>query len=330
MYCEIPEFTEPFKDALYDYVGFKRSIGHDYGKPILYRLREIDLFFKANGVTKPEITEDMFARWSKKRGEESNVNRRRRVGALIELSKFLASRDYENIYIGSLSGLPLVSRFVPYIFSRAEIDAIFGVLHKRIQDNPKNAEAATFSMMLCLYYGCGLRKTEAQKLTIGDFNSSVGSIKIMDSKNHASRLVLISDSIKQQLCDFCSRYRVGCGDESYLFANDDGTRFQDSKIYRNYSQTLTAAGIIPRESGKLPRIHDLRHTFCVHTLETMVQKGFDLYISLPLLVAYLGHKCIFETEYYLRLVDENFTSVTDASKRYSPSLYPEVGDICEE
>jgi len=330
MYYDIPEYTGPFKDALYNYVEYKRSLGHDYGKPILYRLREIDLFFKASGVANAEITEDMFELWSRKRDGESAVNRRRRVGALIEFSKFLVSRSYENIYIGTLSGLPPTIRFVPYIFSRVEIATIFDVLQQNIRSSPDDAEMATFAMMICLYYGCGLRKTEAQRLTVRDFNASAGSLRIMDSKNHASRLVLLSETITRQLADYCDRFRIGCSEESLLFTSGKGTMFSNGKLYGRYSRVLALAGISPRENGKLPRIHDLRHTFCVHTLETMVEKGFDLYVSLPLLVAYLGHNCIFETEYYLRLVDENFTDVTTASQNYAPSMFPKVGDLLEE
>ena len=56
----------------------------------------------------------------------------------------------------------------------------------------------------------------------------------------------------------------------------------------------------------------MRHAFCVHTLEQMQAKGFDLYTSLPLLSVYLGHKHITETEYYLRLVDECHSSMLDS------------------
>lgn len=67
----------------------------------------------------------------------------------------------------------------------------------------------------------------------------------------------------------------------------------------------------------------MRHTFCVHTLEQMQTKGFDLYTSLPLLSVYLGHKHVTETEYYLRLVEEYHDSVLDQVAKYCPSVFPE-------
>ena len=326
MYYKIPSCTGPLNEAIHEFVAFKRSQGYDYGKPILYRLREIDLFFKANGVIKAEIPENVFELWAKKRKDESAINHRRRTLVLIAFAKFMASRGYENIYVGDIAGKPPKTRFVPYIFTKDEISSIFAVLRNRTMLNPYDSESAAFSMMFCIYYGCGLRKAEAQKLTVGDIDTTIGSIRIMDSKNHVSRLVLMSESIRQQLFDYCTRFRFGCDKDALLFVQRNCSPFGNYKLYLYYKQVMVEAGISLRESGRLPRLHDLRHTFCVHTLEAMAQKGFDLYVSLPLLTAYLGHNCISETEHYLRLVDENFVSVTSASQKYAPGLFPKVGD----
>ena len=323
MYYKIPPCSGPFKDMIKEYVEYKRGLGYDYGKPMVYRLREIDLFFKQHGVTSVEVTEDMFLRWEKRRGKESVLNQRKRAGALIAFSKFLESRGFCNIYVGENAPEPH-DQFIPYIFSKAEIAAMFYVFRQRTVSG--NAETAAFAIMFCLYYGCGLRKAEAQNLRIRDINRNTGSICILNSKNHVSRLVVASEFVMRQVSGYIDRFCLNCAPDAYLFRDGKDGRFHDWKIYSIYRKTMLVAGIRPRESGRLPRLHDLRHTFCVHTLESLASKGFDLHTSLPLLVAYLGHKCISETEYYLRLVDANFTSVTDASRAYAPSLFPKVGD----
>ena len=48
--------------------------------------------------------------------------------------------------------------------------------------------------------------------------------------------------------------------------------------------------------------------------------GYDLYVALPLLVKYLGHKSITDTEYYLRLTKGNHIKITNASS----NLFPKV------
>lgn len=50
---------------------------------------------------------------------------------------------------------------------------------------------------------------------------------------------------------------------------------------------LWEAGI--SHSGHGPRIHDLRHTFCVHCLKRWVLSGKDILNLMPYLSAYLGH-----------------------------------------
>lgn len=53
----------------------------------------------------------------------------------------------------------------------------------------------------------------------------------------------------------------------------------------------------------------------------MEEKGFDLYASLPLLSTYLGHKGIVETEYYLKLVQEDANESIEKANSYLSNLY---------
>jgi integrase len=95
-------------------------------------------------------------------------------------------------------------------------------------------------------------------------------------------------------------------------------------LYRNFRKLLIEANIPKRLNGRYPRIHDLRHTFCVRTLENIINTGADLYTSISHLSTYLGHHSITDTEYYLRLVDEQFTDITSKSEAYSPDLFPKL------
>jgi integrase len=325
-YCRLPEYTGPFSRPILDFIEYKRGLGYDYGKPIVYRLREMDLFFAAHRVTGVAVSEEMFDRWVVLRDGESETNRRRRANVLIAFSKFLRSRGYEDVFVGELPVKTCRSKLAPYIFTKPEIAAVFDAAGARADANPKRREYAAFVAMLSLYYGCGLRKTEAQELRMRDVDFGTGCIQVVNSKNHVSRIVVASESVRLLLDWYRIRHCARHNASDCVFWGDKSTRLNNSALYRIYRETLACAGIRARENGKLPRIHDLRHTFCVHTLESMAEKGFDLYVSLPLLVKYLGHKCISETEYYLRLVEENFTSVTEKSKAYAPTLFPKAGD----
>ena len=81
---------------------------------------------------------------------------------------------------------------------------------------------------------------------------------------------------------------------------------------------------IRKEDGSTPRVHDLRHTFAVHSLEKMVSEGKDIYCALPTLSTYLGHRGVESTEKYLRLTEESFRSIIDGMEIYYGGLFPEV------
>ncbi len=327
MYCQTPEFIGPFKDILPEYINYQRGLGYDYGKPIVYRLREMDIFFHEHGYTKPEITEEMYELWTAHKGDEKRINRTKRMSAINGLSKYLINSGHKNIYVGEPRRSVLKSDFIPYIFSEEEIQNLFSVLKEELNAESNRYDIATFVVLFSLYYSCGLRKSEAQHLLIRDVDLNTGKIRIMDGKNHMSRMIVASEPMRKQLSIYHGEYCIGNGADDFIFRNNNGGFFSEGKIYRIYKRILEKAGIPRRKGGQTQRIHDLRHTFCVRSLETMMKKGYDLYTSLPLLSTYLGHKHITETEYYLRLLDEHFGSITEMSNKYAPNLFPKADGI---
>ena len=82
-----------------------------------------------------------------------------------------------------------------------------------------------------------------------------------------------------------------------------------------FKKILGIAGISLHDQG--PRLHDLRHTFSVHSLAMMAEAGIDLYCSLPTLSTYLGHQSLEATNAYVRLTAEMY-----------PGLLKDVDLIC--
>jgi integrase/recombinase XerD len=64
------------------------------------------------------------------------------------------------------------------------------------------------------------------------------------------------------------------------------------------------AGLRPGPGGRLPRLHDLRHTFAVRCVIGWYRAGVDVDARLPLLSTYLGHTSPRETYWYLTGVPE--------------------------
>ena len=76
---------------------------------------------------------------------------------------------------------------------------------------------------------------------------------------------------------------------------------------------LQKCGILTPK-GKLPRIHDFRHSFAVNALLRWYRAGADVEAKLPLLATYLGHGSAVSTHYYLHFIEPLRTA---ASERFA-------------
>ena len=73
-----------------------------------------------------------------------------------------------------------------------------------------------------------------------------------------------------------------------------------------------------------PRIHDLRHTFAVHSLVQMGHNGMDLYTGLPILSACLGHRSLSSTEKYVRLTCMMYREFEKQCSPINAFVYPKI------
>jgi integrase len=216
--------------------------------------------------------------------------------------------------------------FTPYIFTKQEMQSIF-YYADRIGPNKNKFVNTPFvhPAVIRVLYGCGLRVGEALELVRNDVDLDNGVITIRNAKNNVSRLVPLSDSLREYLVYYDGR--VLRGSNPYFFPALHCERYSDVTIRNNFRRLLKNAGIGPLSTSLFPRLHDLRHTFCVHALEQMIAKGMDPYCSLPVLSIYLGHKGIESTEIYLRLTRQYFIDVLKYGEKDANLIFPEVGEL---
>ncbi len=325
----IPSFDGPFKDILPDYIRYKRSLGYKYSNKTVYLLKKMDSFFRINGYIEPTITRNMYEKWTCVcEGEAASTTKHRRI-AINGLIKYLISIGQKDIYNGTDDMRVFHDDFVPYIYTEDQIRDMFRVLEKQYALDPSYANGS-FLMMVRMFYCCGFRKTELLELELQDIDFPNGKITILHGKNNVSRIVVASDSLRDEMIEYKKRYFSYSNPDTKMFHGINTARYTDQTLYRRYQKLMKEAGIPKREDGKYPRIHDLRHTFCVRSLESMEKKGMDIYTTLPLLAKYLGHKHIRDTEYYLRFLDEHYDDVLDKATKYCPGLFPEIKEAQHE
>ena len=323
----IPEFHSHFKKELKDFIFYKRSSGYAYNKDTCDGLLRLDKFFVSLNTEEKIINQDIvdeWLLWCKSSNKEDTKSKY--FSNISKFCKYLRIMGYENIIQPESCNITYRSNFIPYIFSKEEINKMNKILLNKININEFN-NLTTFYILFNLYYCCGLRRSEALNLKLKHFNRDDKTLLIENSKNNTSRIIPLTD----KLFDLLSNYLdIRNSELEYIFISERNKKFNEQYVPKLFKRLLEEANIPLTYEGKHQRLHDLRHTFSVHTLKQMEEKGFDLYTSLPILSAYLGHKSIVETEYYLRLVKSENENVINKSKNYTKNLYGKKDKFYEE
>lgn len=312
----IPEFKSVFQDELRDMILYKRNSGLKYGRTNVDMCRKLDEFFIDIHLNEKIIDYKIYDQWMKTIKTFTTSTRLRFHSAISSFCEYLRINSYENIIQPETPNITYKSKFIPYIFNETEIDRIFKLLSKDISNNKDDVSRKYFYTLFCLFYGAGLRHMEALKLQKEDYNYETKTITINESKNNVSRLIPLTNSIAYHIEFFLDDVIEG-----YIFYPELTREQAKARDYYYFHSILKRAMIPVRYDGKRQRIHDLRHTFCINALKQMEDKGFDLYVSLAILSTYLGHKHIYETEYYLRMVKSEGEKVIDEAQNYMSILY---------
>jgi integrase/recombinase XerD len=315
------KFEGIYSQLLSRYIEFKRNLGYKFFDAE-YTYSLFDRFTIEYGETQIGITRKLAESWAKKRLNESDSTRYRRVMYLIHFSAFLNDMGYASHippYPNSYK-----STFVPYIFTRREMDALFHACDKLEQGSLMDSTVNVIPAMIRLMYGTGIRVGEAVNLKVKDVNLKEQFFVILNSKNGKERLVPFTGTV----ADACSQYRKSLTAEpeqdDYFFVKRNGRKCRPKTIYEWFRKALRNAGISHGGKGQGPRLHDLRHTFAVHSMAAMAESGLDLYYSLPVLSEYLGHQALEATDKYVRLTSEMYPGLLNDTNAICSYAFPEL------
>jgi integrase/recombinase XerD len=305
-----------YASYMMQFISFKRSLGYKFRAEYTYLL--FDRFTIKEQVSTVGLTKELADKWGQLRANESSQTRYHRVALVGQLSVYLNGLGIKS-YIPRLPKLHCT--YTPYIFSEDEIKSFF-VSCDRIQIGCKQFDTCVSIVptLFRLLYATGIRLCEALSLHDKDINLEDNYLIIKTSKNGKDRIIPLSESVSQT-CKEYKEYRdrhFGRSDNDYFLITHIGRPCPRRTAYNWFRRILLDAGISHGGRGQGPRIHDLRHTFSVHSFATMAKAGLDLYYSLPILSTYLGHQSLEATEKYVRLTSEMY-----------PDLLHDVNDICK-
>lgn len=307
------------------YVDYKRSLGFKM-EDTAERLSRFDALTIERHEKHVGISKELSDAWSQPLPMESDCNRYGRISLLRGFSTYLQLIGH-NSYISKLPKYK--STFTPHIFTKQEMEFIFRecdklFVHRHYMYSAKFAMPTLIRML----YGTGIRIGEALKLRHEDVNLYDGYIILRKCKNGQDRIVPLSLS----LCEVCKdyvfykqAYSTSIEPEAAFFTAPDGTSNKATTIYEIFRVVLFRAGISHGGRGHGPRLHDLRHTFCVNALVKMSEAGQDLYYSMPILMTYMGHQSLGATNRYVRLTEEMYPDLLQKVNEAYKYVFPEIG-----
>jgi len=213
-------------------------------------------------------------------------------------------------------------RALPHIYSRDELRRLLDPTTVEIsRRGAVQLDAVTFRTLLLLLYGAGLRFGEATRLTLADVDLPEAVLTIRSTKFYKSRLVPIGPQLAEVLNAYTAlRLRGGLaqGQDSFLLANRDGTQLASSTVQEAFDALRRIAGVHDTVGGRrVPRLHDLRHSFAVHSLTAWYRQGADVQRLLPMLSTYLGHADLEGTKVYLSMTPELLQQASMRFARYA-------------
>ncbi len=247
-------------------------------------------------------------------------HRENKYYALVGLWRYAVSRGHATHSPLPISEPKSPPRKPPYIYSHDELRRLLDPA--TVESTRRDAvqlDAVTFRTLLLLLYGAGLRFSEATGLRLADVDLVERVLTIRATKFYKSRLVPIGPQLATVLANYMRR-RGGLarGETSFLLANRDGTRLASSTVQAAFDALRRIAQVHRMAGGRQnPRLHDLRHSFAVHSLTAWYRQGADVQRLLPVLSTYLGHSDLEGTKVYLSMTPELLQQASLRFARYA-------------
>jgi integrase len=313
--------------TLFDkFILIKRGLGYVANETERI-LIQFDKYFFEENETNSGITKEQIEKWRSTLINDAPATIYHKHVILGQFCRFLRDMGYD-CYIPKLPNYPGKYYFIPYIFSDEEMKRVFDACDN-LHPFDKNKRTALFIIpsLIRLLYGTGIRIGEALSLKNKDIDFDHLCIYIRKSKNGEERLVPLSETLTEVLKQYVHyRNHVPIADisnrEKPFFVSPRGTAFERKCVYDRFRSILKKAGVPYFGGHKGPRLHDLRHTFAVHSLAMMAKSGLDLYYSLPLLSTFLGHKTLDATEQYVRLTSEMYSNILKDENGVCAHIFP--------
>jgi integrase len=193
-------------------------------------------------------------------------------------------------------GHATAKRRSPYIYTSEEITRLLCAAStlKPIRSFRPTMYATLFGLLA----STGMRIAEALALRLEDV--TIDGLIVRETKFQKSRLLPLHPTTKRALESYLIVRSKLAPAVDTLFVSTGGKPLPYNTVRGTFLQLLNRASLKGANSGRDPRIHDLRHTFAIRSLEECRHERDAVTHHILALSTYLGHAHVTDTYWYLQ------------------------------
>jgi len=314
------DFKSVFSEEMDQYLNCIVASGYKE-KSYYYHLRQFDRFCTEHGICQPVFSSQHATEWIQRKENEASTTHYSRINGIKQFLRYLNCKGYHVFVTRDISHTQ--TDFQPHIYTEDEITRYFHAVDT-YESSRNRKDAIQFPILFRLLYCCGTRINETLGIRKQDVDIDDGIIRLFETKNNCERYIVLSSELGELMKKYAEKCFYLLDDEQYIFTASNGGRLSGDIVYEYHRLFLQKAGIPYLGGGRGPRLHDWRHTFSVHSFKKMIDSGLDMYVALPILSTYLGHKTIYATEQYVRLTMSLYPYIEKRFKDKMDNVFSEV------
>ncbi len=282
-----------------DYLRLRRALGFKLEWPG-HLLPQLLAYHDAAGAS--TLTADLTIAWAQLPQGVQPLHWAHRLGAARGFAMYLKTID-------PATEVPPPPRDVfgahqrrppPYLWSDTDVCRLLEA-YRRLQPA---LQAATHETLFGLLSVAGMRLGEVIGLSRDDVDLATGVLTIREAKFGRSRLVPLHPSATKKLGSYvvCRDQLCPAPKSPRFFVSSKGRALTPDSVRTVFIRLTTELEL--RTAASKPRLHDLRHSFAVHTLIDWHRSGADCESQMASLSTYLGHVNPVGTYWYLSAAPE--------------------------
>lgn len=296
-------FRSSLGPKIASYLALKKALGRRFANET-FVLAGLDHFLVSQSAA-AALTPGRFAAWSITLAHLTPTVRRNRMRIVRNLCLYMR-RSAPGCFVPDASGFPaphMARR--PHIFTERQILCLLRCASDLGPGSTSPLRVEVYRLAIVLLYTAGLRRGELVRLVLSDYDPAERTLLVRASKFNKSRIVALSNDAVHELTRYLrARRRLPHDvDAPLLVSRSGGLRAYAGGAIGQGLRLLFRAADVRTTEGRVPRVHDIRHTYAVHVLLRWYRAGVDVQTKLPVLATAMGHVSIASTAYYLALLE---------------------------